>query len=207
MTNECRREFFNQRADQWLDMCYKDAETGGYTRYDSEFERLFNLVSLTEGDHVLDLGCGSGVLVPHILKRIGCKGRVYEVDYAEKMIEANQCLHTDERITFLVSDILDLVLDPESCDLVICFACFPHLEHKVEAMKIISGILKKGGCLAVAHLLSSREINDHHRKAPAVMHDLMPDETEMKRIFTEANLVVEYSTDKPGFYLMIGRKR
>lgn len=206
MINEHRKEFFNRYADQWLDMWYKDNETGTYTRFDTEFERLFKLVPIAKGDHVLDLGCGSGVLVPHILERLGSTGRLYEVDYAEKMIAANQRLHTDKRITFLVSDVLHLEMEPASCDLVICFACFPHLDHKDEALKIMSGALKKGGHLAIAHFLSSQEINDHHRKAPAVMHDTMPEKQEMNRLFTEANLIVESSADHAGFYLMLGRK-
>ena len=38
---EARKAFFNERAEAWLDMWYKDHESGLYTRYREEFERLF----------------------------------------------------------------------------------------------------------------------------------------------------------------------
>ena len=80
------------------------------------------------------------------------------------------------------------------------------MEDKEKAMKVMSGVLKKDGHLAVAHFLSSNQVNDHHEKNPAVVHDRLPDGPEMKRLFVETNLVIESYTDQPGFYLMLGRK-
>ena len=156
---------------------------------------------------VLDVGCGSGVQVPYILKRIGHDGRLYELDYAEKMINVNKRLHQDDRITFILADVLDLPLEPESCDVVMCFACFPHLDHKSAAIKTMSRVLKPEGRLAVAHFDSSEQINRHHSETSAVMHDKLPDEREMKLIFNRAGLQIVCFTDQPGFYLIMGKKR
>ena len=77
-----RKQFFNDNAEAWLDMWYRNPDTGEYDRHQENFERLFSLLPLRPGDIVLDAGCGSGVLVPIILDRIGKTGLLYELETA-----------------------------------------------------------------------------------------------------------------------------
>ncbi|MBA4396132.1 MAG: hypothetical protein C0394_01890, partial [Syntrophus sp. (in: bacteria)] len=77
-----RKQFFNDRAASWRDMLYKNPETGHHDKHEKDFERLFSLLPLKRGDHVLDAGCGAGVLVPYILGRITETGILYELDFA-----------------------------------------------------------------------------------------------------------------------------
>ena len=77
-----RKQFFNDHAEKWLDMWYRDPATGQYDKHEKDFERLFSLLPLKPGDHVLDTGCGTGVLVPFILERITKTGILYELDFA-----------------------------------------------------------------------------------------------------------------------------
>ena len=157
-TYKSRKKFFNDRAESWLDTFYKDEKTGTYTKYDKEFNRVFSLLNIKDGNIVLDAGCGCGILVPYILNDMGDKGHLYELDYAENMIETNKKLHNDRRITFLTADIINNPLKGSSCDIVICFACFPHIEDKNEGIKAMTHLLRKGGTLAIAHLNSSEEM-------------------------------------------------
>jgi len=195
-----RRAFFNERAEQWLDMWYKNEEAGDYSRYDNEFERLFDLTALQPGDAVLDLGCGSGVMVPYILDRIGPEGSLQEVDYAEKMIEVNRRLHDDPRVTFTVAGVDELDVPQAGFDTVFCFSCFPHFHRKAETLGVIHRALKPGGKVVIAHFDSSQDINDHHRKHECVMHDHLPGETEMRNLLCEAGFTVEAFIDESGFY-------
>jgi ubiquinone/menaquinone biosynthesis C-methylase UbiE len=195
-----RRQFFNDHAEAWLDMWYRNPDTGEYDRHQENFERLFSLLPLKPGDHVLDAGCGSGVLVPMILDRIGKTGRLYEVDFAEKMIEVNRKLHQADNIRFIVSDAALAPLDPESCDVVLCFACFPHFQDKGKTLKALTGMLKKGGTLAVVHFESSEGINRHHETCSAVAHDFLPGRSEMLSLFETVGLKVGLFIDEPGFY-------
>lgn len=201
-----RRQFFNERAESWLDMWYKNPDTGAFDRFDREFRRLFSMLAISEGDRVLDAGCGSGVLVPYILERIGRGGRLYELDYAENMIEANRRLHPDGRITFISADIMELPVEDDTFDLVICFSCFPHLQDKEAATRRMARALKKNGRLAIAHFLSGDELNKHHSKAPAVMHDRMPPPDDVRAMFTNAGLSMVSFIEQSGFYLALGRK-
>jgi ubiquinone/menaquinone biosynthesis C-methylase UbiE len=202
-----RKQFFNSSAETWLDTYYRNPESGQHDRHQKDFERLFSLVPVNPGDRVLDAGCGSGVLVPLLLERITHTGMLYELDYAEKMIETNRNLHKETNIVFIVSDVADAPLDDESCDLVLCFSCFPHFHDKEKAMVALSRALRGGGIFAVAHFDSSQGISTHHESCQAVMHDRLPDQSEMRELFRRAALDIDLFIDEPGFYCVAARKR
>lgn len=197
-----RREFFDERAENWLDMWYKNPETGEYTRFENEFSRLFGFINLKPGTKTLDLGCGSGVLVPYILERTAPNGKLVEVDYAENMIAVNRKLHNDPRIKFIAADVLALNLEKESFDTVICFSCFPHFSKKQETLRVIAGLLKPDCRLFISHFDSAEDINSHHSKHESVMHDHLPCEHEMRRMLENAGFRVEEFIDEKGFYLI-----
>jgi demethylmenaquinone methyltransferase/2-methoxy-6-polyprenyl-1,4-benzoquinol methylase len=201
-----RKKFFNDHAEKWLDMWYKDLATGRYNKHEKDFERLFSLLPLKPGDKVLDAGCGTGVLVPYILERITASGILYELDFAEMMIEINRNLHEQDNIQFIVSDAENAPLDDASCDVIICFSCFPHFQDKDKAIKGLSRILKPNGVFAVSHFDSSKGINKHHESCHAVMHDHLPDETAMRRLLQNVNLTIGLFIDEPGFYSIIAKK-
>lgn len=201
-----RKQFFNNQAETWLDKWYLTSETGHYNKHDKDFERLFSLLPLKQGDHVLDAGCGSGVLVPFLLERISETGLVHEMDFAEKMIEVNRTLHNQENIRFIVSDAENAPLESASCDAVICFSCFPHFQDKGKALRALSRILKPGGVCAVAHFNSSEGINKLHGTCHAVMHDHQPDESGMRALLQSAGLHIETFIEEPGFYCTVAKK-
>ncbi len=201
-----RKQFFNDHAERWLDMWYKDPATGRYDKHEKDFERLFSLLPLKPGDQVLDAGCGTGVLVPFILERITSTGILYELDFAEKMIEANRSLHARDNIRFIVADAENVPLDDASCDVVICFSCFPHFQDKEKAMTALSRILKPRGVFAVSHFDSSEGIKKHHESCHAVMHDHLPDEAGMRSLLQTADLNIDVFIDEPGFYCIIAKK-
>lgn len=201
-----RKQFFNEHAEKWIDMWYKDSETGRYDKHGKDFKRLFSLLPLKRGDHVLDVGCGVGILVPFILERITDSGFLYELDFAEKMIEVNRSRHARDNIRFIVSDAEDAPLEGSSCDAVICFSCFPHFHDKGRAVLALSRILKPGGVFAVAHFDSSEGIKEHHRSCHAVMHDHLPDGMAMRSLLHSVDLGIGVFIDEPGFYYILARK-
>jgi len=201
-----RKQFFNDHAEMWRDMWYKDPATGHYDKHENDFDRLFALLRLKPGDHVLDVGCGPGVLVPLILERITETGILYELDFADKMIETNRRLHGGENIRFILADAENAALDDASCDVVICFSCFPHFHDKEKAMTTLSRLLKPRGVFAVSHFDSSEGINKHHGSCHAVMHDHLPDEAAMRALLQTEALGIDVFIDEPGFYCILARK-
>lgn len=205
--DERRKAFFNERAEKWMDMWYHDPAARSRNRFEREFKRLFSPVSLRKNDVILDVGCGSGVLVPYILRRLGPKGRLYEVDYADKMMEVNRRLHTDPRIMFYVADVNALPLPKESCNGIFCFSCFPHFQDKPRAMCGMAAVLKTGGWLLLAHFDSPEALNQHHASSHlAVKHDRMPDEAAMRTLFTGAGLTIIRHVNEDGFYAVLAKR-
>lgn len=201
-----RRQFFNDHAGLWLDMCYKNPDSGVFDLHGQSFERLFALVPLKPGDIVLDVGCGSGVLVPMVMERITQTGILYELDFAEKMIEENRKLHKEKNIRFFIADAAQAPLETESCDVIFCFSCFPHFDDKQGVLNALAGILKPGGTLVVSHFDSAEEINKRHQSCPAVMHDHLPGQSEMRALLQKAELRIDLFVDEPGFYCILANK-
>lgn len=201
-----RKAFFNEHAEKWIDMWYKDETSGDHDKHGKDFERLFSLLPLKAGDRVLDVGCGTGILVPYVLDRIGTAGMLFELDYAEKMIETNRKLHREPNISFLVAEAESAQLEDASCDVIICFSCFPHFHDKKKAMANLSRILKSEGIIAVSHFESSEGIKKHHGSCHAVMHDHLPDKSDMYALFQKEGLKIDLFIDEPGFYFTRAKK-
>jgi len=187
-------------------MWYKTPGAKRRRRFERKFRRLFALASLKKNDIILDIGCGSGVLVPRILRRLGPAGRIHEVDCADKMIEVNRRLHPDPRIRFHVADVNALPLPDKSCNGIFCFSCFPHFQDKLRAMRAMSAVLKKGGWLLLAHFDSPEALNHRHAHSHmAVKHDRMPDETGMRSLFAKAGLTIIRHANEKGFYAFLAK--
>jgi demethylmenaquinone methyltransferase/2-methoxy-6-polyprenyl-1,4-benzoquinol methylase len=203
---EARKQFFNDHAGKWLDMWYKNPDTGQHNKHEKDFERLLPLLPLKAGDCVLDVGCGTGVLVPFILERIKDTGILYEVDYAEKMIEINRLQHKFDNVRFIVSEAENVPLADDSCGVVVCFSSFPHFHNKEKALMRLFRVLKLQGVFVIAHFASSEGIKKHHASCHAVMHDHLPGKEDMVSLLQRAGLKVEIFIDEPGFYYILARK-
>ena len=197
-----RREFFNEIADTWD----KRFQTQKLTKF---IEQLVPTFGLLPGQKVLDVGAGTGILIPFLLQAVGPTGQIEAVDYAEKM--ANICrlkyAHIPNvRVTVQEAEKLDF--SSQTFDAVICFGSFPHIENKGEALRQMNRVLKPDGKLVIAHALSSEEIEAHHHNAStAVAHDILPERTSMKQLLKQAGFAGSCIVDKPGCYLCTSDKR
>jgi len=195
-----RQEFFNCAAATW-DQRFQSREL---TEFLSQLVPTFNL---KPGQKVLDVGTGTGVLVPFLLITVGPTGHVTAVDYAEKMVEVCRSKYAHvPNVSFAVQRVEKLDYSAESFDAVTCFGLFPHLENKEAALRQLNRVLKPGGKLIIAHALSSAEIKMHHRNAPVVVHDTLPDEEEMRRLLRQAGFAGVRISDSLGRYVCVSVK-
>ncbi|WP_462269065.1 class I SAM-dependent methyltransferase [Desulfobacter sp.] len=202
-----RQEFFNQGAETWLDKFYKNPDTNGHDLHKEKIGTIVATLDPRPNHRVLDLGCGSGVLVPYLLDRLSPEGQLVEMDYAPKMIQANKTVHTDDRICFECAHVMEMPFEPESFDRVICFACFPHFQDQPGAVQKIARVLKPGGRLVIAHLLSSDEIATHHKGHTPVSSDQLPMLDHLAGWLSKNHLEMSEFTNVPGFYCLAAVKR
>ena len=197
-----RKEYFNEAAKTWDQMFYTPELA-------SFLEKFVSMFGLKPGYNVLDIGTGTGVLIPFLLQVIGPSGSITAVDFAEKMVKISKAKHSNHKnVTVKLLDVEKDELPTASFDAVTCFGLFPHLENKEKVLKKLHQALKKGGILIIAHALSSEEIKTHHnRSSPPVAKDILPEKTEMKRILKHTGYNEIHIEDKPGYYLCSSKKR
>jgi ubiquinone/menaquinone biosynthesis C-methylase UbiE len=196
-----RKAYFNQVAETWdQKYCTTDLE--------AFLEEIIPMFGLKKGQIVLDLGTGTGVMIPFLVRAVGPSGSVTAIDYAEKMIQKCKAKYSHiQNVTIELQDVEELGLPSEFFDVVTCFGLFPHLENKGKALHHMNRVLKHGGRLIIAHALSSAEIKSQHRDASlAVNHDVLPEEEEMRLMLKRADFNEIYIRDEPGCYLCSSTK-
>jgi demethylmenaquinone methyltransferase/2-methoxy-6-polyprenyl-1,4-benzoquinol methylase len=196
-----RKEFFDKAADTW--------DERFWTPTLSIFlEKLVPEFGLEAGQRILDVGTGTGVLIPYLSKEVGPSGFVTALDFSENMIQACKTKYSHlTNVTVQVGNIEEVVFSPETFDAVVCFGVFPHLENKENALKNINHMLKPTGVLIIAHALSSEELKTHHKNASAsVCHDMLPEMSKMKQLLKNTGFTGISIKDEPGCYLCIARK-
>ncbi len=195
-----RKSYFNKRADTWDDQFYPQMPT-------TFLEKFIPRFGLKPGQNILDIGTGTGILIPFLLQSVESAGSITAIDYAEKMVKICQSKYSHiKNVTIELQDVKKLNFPSDTFDAVTCFRLFPHLENKEQALTNLYLVLKYGGKLIIAHNLSSAEIKGHHNISLAVAHNVLPKEPEMKRFLNRVGFMNISIEDKPGHYLCISTK-
>jgi demethylmenaquinone methyltransferase/2-methoxy-6-polyprenyl-1,4-benzoquinol methylase len=123
--------------------------------------QVLDLMNIKEGMHVLDLGTGTGVMMPYLLERVGSEGKVLGVDISEGMLQ-QACQKSDASL-FLRADIEKDRL-PGKYHRIIMYCVYPHLSRPVSTIKkIVSQNLVNNGTLSIAFPTVAANINSVHR--------------------------------------------
>jgi ubiquinone/menaquinone biosynthesis C-methylase UbiE len=195
------KDYFDNAADTWDERFLTP-------KLSSFLEKFVPQFGIASGQHVLDVGTGTGVLVPYLSKAVGPEGKVVALDFSEKMV--NQCKtkysHL-KNVSVKVGNIENVAFLPESFDALICFGVFPHLANKQKALQNIHRLLKAEGKLVIAHALSSEELKIHHKKVSAKMaHATLPEEADMEKLLDKAGFTNISIKDEPGEYLCLATR-
>lgn len=173
-----RKEFFDRVAEAW-------EEEHGRPEADAKLTGLLQRFDLKPGQLVLDAGCGTGRLVPLILKKIGVEGRLVAVDISARMLEIARRKYNFFNVIFYQADVCHLDAS-QLFDRIICLCVFPHLPDKKGALRAFRKYLKPDGQIVIAHTSSREEVNGFHSQLPEpICRDQLPDKKEMMELLQE----------------------
>lgn len=186
-------EFFDRLAPQW------DADA-------NHSEEIINIIldnaGVTEGKDVLDVACGTGVMIPYYLKR--SVASVTGIDIAPNMVEIARQKFPQGNVKIICGDVEETDLG-QKFDCIVVYNAFPHFPNPEHLIEILSGLLKPDGTLTVAHGASREEIDSHHKgSASKVSLGLMPAE-DLEKIFRKS-LKVTTTLSDDRMYQVVGCK-
>jgi ubiquinone/menaquinone biosynthesis C-methylase UbiE len=194
-----KKDFFDRHAHKWDELYYQTEP--------AELKDLIREFQIRKGDWILDVGTGTGILLPYLSRLTGKEGKLFALDFSSEMLSVAKSKLTQSGIEFIDSDVGNMPFENEIFDRVICLASFPHFGNKPKSLQEMSRVLKKGGMLFIAHLLSSLEIKEHHSGAgEEVKDDVLPENSSMIKMMSKAKLKRIKIVDQPSLYLAQGEK-
>ena len=157
-------EFFDRCAPSW------DA---GLIRSDRKINIILDNAGVREGSRVLDVACGTGVLIPDYIRR---GADVTGIDISPEMIKLAERKYAGTGVRFICGDIETADVG-QGFDAIVVYNAFPHFPDPERLITHLSGLLAEGGVLTVAHGMSREKIDAHHHgSASKVSMGLMPAE-------------------------------
>ena len=193
MKKEAVISFFDRLAPQW------DADM---IRHDDIIAKILDGAEVTEGKDVLDVACGTGVLFPDYLARK--VGSITAVDISPEMVKIAASKYPDENITVLCADVEDLAAD-QHFDRIMVYNAFPHFPNPEKLIATLSGMLRPGGTLTVAHGMSRKQIDHRHEGAASKVSIGLIHEDALAEIFSQ-HLTVTVKISDDQMYQVTGRK-
>ena len=167
-------------------------------------QRLEQIVAsgeIGDGDVVLDVGSGTGVLIPFL--EAYQPERIYACDLSQKMVD-----HLLEKYPFvegIVGDVIDLNLASESLDVAFINAAYPNIVDKNRAFLNLSRMLKVEGRLIISHPMGRAFIERLKDRSPFPL-DEFPLREEADELLAHYGLEVVDVVDEPKLYLLVVRR-
>ena len=189
------RSFFDERAKTW-----DHYETHDYNKINA----LLDKAGILEGDSILDLACGTGIISSLLYSR--CKRRVTAIDLSKEMINEAKNKHIDEnKVVFKVQDFYSL--KDGNFDFIVIFNAYPHFLQLNEFKEALIRNLSDGGRFAIIHDLGRKQLHDCHkgRDVSLLSRDLNDPNKEAEIYKNDFDILK--AEEGEDFYLLVGQKK
>ena len=135
---------FDKKAAQDIERSYQTPEII------KQRIQTLDALALRAGESVLDVGCGTGLLLQLMSSQVGDKGRATGLDSSADMLElAKQRCDAIANVRLHQGSADDLKLDSESFDAVTCTQTLLYVDRVEQALDEIHRVLKPKGRVAV----------------------------------------------------------
>jgi ubiquinone/menaquinone biosynthesis C-methylase UbiE len=193
------REYFDQIAARWDGILEEKMMT-------ARLREIVAGLSIEPRAAVLDVGCGTGVLFPMLLEKVGRDGHIVALDISGKMFKRAKT--KGYPVTYIQGDAQWLPFPAKTFDWVLCNAVFPHFSDKLGALREIHRVLKDGGRLVICHADSREAVNEIHRTIGGVVAcDTIPPEEETRRLLRDAKLNHAVVRNEPDRYMVMAHRQ
>ena len=123
-------------------------------------DTILKNVEIKEGQHVLDVACGAGVLFDYYLERNVAS--VTGIDISPEMVKITESKYADNpKVTIVCGDPEEAVFD-RKFDRIVVYDTFPHFSNPKRLIKRLAGLLTEGGRMTIAHDMGHAAL-EHHR--------------------------------------------
>ena len=144
-----RHRKIKKRYDRWSKF-YDVFDLGGVN---DQKTLAVDLLNLEPSALVMDMGTGTGAILPYLSKKLGTKGQVIGVDFSEKMIEtANQRIEKEgigSKAKAIVADGTNLPFPDNHFDAIIATFAFTSFPEPEKAIKECARVLRPGGVFSI----------------------------------------------------------
>jgi len=122
--------------------------------------RALDVAAAQPGEHVIDVGCGTGATTLALAEQVGPTGRVLGMDLSSPMIEVARQLRAEAGmrwVGFMEADVETAALVADSFDLAFSRMCLMLLDDPVRGARTIAGALRHGGRLVATTFRSAAD--------------------------------------------------
>ena len=191
-SNKHIESFFNNLAPTW---------DNSQDREDFKFA-LIDQLGLKEGDRVLDLACGTGVVTSKIQSIT--KTKVTALDISKKMIDIAKSKCQNPEIDFRVGDFYEF--DETNFDYIVILTAYPHFLDLDELKKKFHETLKHGGRVAIIHACGREELNSHHATHALKVSRMLNSVDEEAKFYSDCFKIIRKEEDNNHFLLILEKK-
>lgn len=142
--------------------------------------KILDNAEIGSGMDVLDVACGTGVMFEYYLRR-NVKS-ITGIDISPEMSKIAAGKYPEKENVRVVCGDVETYPFRERFDRIVVYNAFPHFPDPDGLIRTLSGLLKEGGRLTIAHGASREAIDNHHSgSASGVSNGLMSAGNLMKR--------------------------
>ncbi len=188
------KDFFNTYAEKW------DNEE---TVTPEKYRRIIEEAGISKGQRILDVGTGTGVLIPYILEATHGDVEIFAVDYAEKMLEKLRMKKFPGNIKIFLMDIHKTDFEGSYFDRVTVNSCYPHFKNKKTVLKEIYRILKPDGICTICHPTGNKHVNHIHKNShPVISNHVLESLPELRKSVEFEGFKFLKGIDEEDFFLI-----
>lgn len=165
--------------------------------------KILDNAEVTEGLDILDVACGTGVMIPYYLERNAAS--VTTIDISSEMAKiAAEKFAAEPRVTVICGDVEEAAFDRQF-DRVVVYNAFPHFPNPQHLIRTLAGLLKEGGRLTIAHGASREAIDNHHSGSASKVSNGLMQVDRLKKLF-DPYINVEVMISNSRMYQVSGVK-